>query len=530
MNEKLRKFLEANGLRADATEQQAWDLYYQLKDDGIDLPGIDPGQRSAPGDPGETGGRGDGNGDSDPGPGAGDPAAVQTSQAGSRSYSKEELDEIVNQQTVRALAADAERRSAVQSLINVAGVADLDNGDFARSLVNNPEITAERASNLILTELQKRNKPLGTGTMSAQVGMEAGEKLRSAVTHGLMMRSGIAVEEPAAGAGEFRGRSLLEICRELLEMDGVNCRAMSRLEIAGRALAANSTSDFPHIFAALVNKTLLAAYNEWPATWRPFVAVTSAMDFKEIHAIKLSGSPDLKGLGENGEYKRAEFSDAQESYKIITKGILVALTRQMIINDDLRAFTRIPQLFGVSARRFESAAVYALITGNPTMSDGKALFHADHKNLASSGTALTSASLGVGRAAMRKQKGLAGESIDVQPAFLLTPVVKETDAEVLLRSSALPESNMSAGVHNPWAGKLTPIADPLLDAASETAWYLLAHPNQVPVIEAAYLEGEEQPYVEEQIDFKSDALEIKCRHDFGTGVVDHVGAYKNPGA
>ena len=526
MNEKLRKFLEANGLRADATEQEAWEYYDQLREDGIDLPGIDPGQRSATGEPADPAGAGDGSGGD--GDGAGEP---QPSASGrQRSYSQEELDELINKQTVRALAADAERRAAVQSLVDVAGVADLDNGDFARSLVNDPEITAERASNLILTELQKRNRPLGTGTMSAQVGQEAQEKLRDAVTHGLMMRSGIAVPKPVDGAREFRGRSLLGICRELLEINGVNCRSMSRLEIAGRALAAGSTSDFPKIFSALVNKTLLGAYDEWPATWRPFVAVTSAMDFKEIHGIKLSGSPDLQGLGENGEYKLAAFSDAQESYRIITKGILVALTRQMIINDDLRAFTRIPQLFGVAARRFESAAVYSLITSNPTMSDGKALFHADHKNLASGGSVLSSSSLGVGRAAMRKQKGMAGESIDVQPAFLLTPVVKETDAEVLLRSAALPESSMSAGVHNPWAGKLTPVSDPLLDAASETAWYLLAHPNQVPVIEVAYLEGEEQPYVEEQVNFKSDALEIKCRHDFGAGVVDHVGAYKNPGA
>lgn len=54
----------------------------------------------------------------------------------------------------------------------------------------------------------------------------------------------------------------------------------------------------------------------------------------------------------------------------------------MIINDDLRAFTRIPQLFGVSARRMEADAVYSLITTNGLMSDGKALFSTDHKNLA----------------------------------------------------------------------------------------------------------------------------------------------------
>jgi hypothetical protein len=316
----------------------------------------------------------------------------------------------------------------------------------------------------------------------------------------------------------------------MLEASGVNCRNMSRMDIAGRALAPMSTSDFSNILSGVVNRTLQAAYDEWPSTWRPFVAVTGGNDFKDIHTIKLSGAPDLEGLGENGEYKTATFSDAAEKYRIITKGIIVYLTRQMIINDDLRAFTRIPQLFGVAARRMESAAVYSLINSNPAMSDGKALFHSAHKNLAPAGSAITSSSLSAGRASMRRQKGLNGEPLNIIPAFLLTPVVKETDAEVLLRSAALPESNMSAGVHNPWAGRLTPISDPLLDEKSETAWYLLSHPGQVAMIEVAFLEGEEQPYVEEQVEFKNDALGIKVRHDFGAGGADHAGGYKNPGA
>ncbi len=199
----------------------------------------------------------------------------------------------------------------------------------------------------------------------------------------------------------------------------------------------------------------------------------------------------------------------------------------MVINDDLRAFTRVPMLFGSSARRMEGDAVYGLITANAAMSDGSALFHADHSNLASSGSALTSITLGAGRAAMRKQTGMKGAAIDVTPAFLLTTVDIELDAEILLRSASLPDDNKSSGVHNPWAGKLTPVADPRLTG---DAWYLFAHPNQFPVIEAAYLMGNEQPYVEEMLDFNSDALITKVRHEFGAGAVDHVGAYKNAGS
>jgi hypothetical protein len=178
----------------------------------------------------------------------------------------------------------------------------------------------------------------------------------------------------------------------------------------------------------------------------------------------------------------------------------------------------------------EADAVYSLITTNGNMADTVALFHATHKNLAGTSAAISSDTLGLARGAMRKQTGLKGETIDVQPAFLLVPVVKETTAEILLMSAGMPVTGFSSATYNPWQGKLTPIADPHLDATSLTAWYLIAHPNQVPFIEVSYLEGEEQPYVEEQVDFNSDALITKVRHDFGAGVVDHVGAYKNAGA
>lgn len=511
MNEKLRKFLEANGLRTDATVEEAWARYDELVADGVEVPGVDPGQRAASGSV-PTGGDAD------------EPAATRTAADDTHPAPVQD----VQAQIDRALAADAERRSEIEGRLRTAGLMEEDNGEFARTLLNNPAFTVERASAEIFKRMQQRTEPLGTGVYgSASVGTESREKLRSAVTDGLSQRCGLQVESPADGAREYRGRSLVGIARDLMEAAGQPVRGLSRTQLVGRALAGGaSTSDFPLILAGLVNSHLMQSYNEWPATFRPFVSVGSANDFKELHALKMSEAPDLMDLNERGEYKSAAFSESGESYRVITKGRVVSLTRQMIINDDLRAFTRIPTLFGSAAKRMEADAVYSLITANAPMSDGKALFHADHNNLGS-GAALSSTSLGAARAAMRKQKGMQGVNIDVTPAFLLVPVEKELDAEILLRSAALPEDNKSAGVHNPWAGKLTPIADPHLTG---NAWYLFAHPNQFPTIEVAYLEGEEQPYIDEELDFDSDALKIKVRHDFGAGVVDHIGGYKNPGA
>jgi hypothetical protein len=87
-------------------------------------------------------------------------------------------------------------------------------------------------------------------------------------------------------------------------------------------------------------------------------------------------------------------------------------------------------------------------------------------------------------------------------------------------------------VHNPWANKLIPISDPRLDGddGDETDWYVAADPNQAPTIEVAFLDGNEQPYLEETEEPKNDSLGWKVRHVFGGGVMDHPGLYKNPGA
>ena len=77
---------------------------------------------------------------------------------------------------------------------------------------------------------------------------------------------------------------------------------------------------------------------------------------------------------------------------------------------------------------------------------------------------------------------------------------------------------------------LAPISEPRLDAASATAWYLAASPNQIDTIEYAYLEGQQGAYIETRNGFDVDGVEIKCRLDFGAKAIDWRGLYKNPGA
>ena len=425
----------------------------------------------------------------------------------------------------KAKAEEKTRQADIRHYVNSAGLDDV----FAQKLIDD-DISAEDAGKQIFDELAKGNKPFGSQRI--ETGTSDGEKFKAAAVDGLMLRAGKHIEKPALGAENLRGYEISAIIKESLHRSGVDVSGLhSRRAVADFITSpkAMSTSDYPSIFKDVINKTLMDAYNEYPATWKPFTNITTASDFKTQYGIALSEAPDLELVNEHGEYKHGSFKENQESYRVYKYGKIIELSWEMIVNDDLRAFTRIPQLLGNAARRKESDLVYSLITSNPTMNDGKALFHADHSNLVASndGAVVSSSTLEAGRLAMRKQKGLNGAYIDLRPKFLLVPVAQETSAEVILRSRGSLDSEKNAGVINPWYNSLIPIADPRLDDDSAVSWYLIADPRQADTIEAAYLDGYAQPTVSENAEFVRDAIGWKIRHCFGCGAMDHRSFYKN---
>jgi len=276
--------------------------------------------------------------------------------------------------------------------------------------------------------------------------------------------------------------TLLELSREFLASAGVNVRGMSRDEIATRAL--HSTSDFPEILSAVTNKTLRQAYDVYPRTFVPFCRQVLATDFKPMNRIQIGEVPQLLKINESGEFKRGTIAESKESYRIETYGRVVGITRQVLINDDLDAFTRIPAMYGTAIATLESDVVWAIITTNAAMADGVALFHATHKNLAASGAALSVASVGDARASMAKQTGLDKKTVlNIRPSYLIVPASLELAAEQLIAQNLVPAK--TGDVVPQSIRTLTPIAEPRLDAVSLTGWYLAASPAQIDTIEYA---------------------------------------------
>ena len=234
-------------------------------------------------------------------------------------------------------------------------------------------------------------------------------------------------------------------------------------------------------------------------------------------------------VNESGEFKRGSIAESKESYRLETYGRVVGITRQVLINDDLDAFTRIPAMYGTAIATLESDVVWAVITANAVMADGVALFHASHKNLAATGSALSIGAIAEGRTAMAKQTGLDKKTVlNIRPSYLVVPAALELTAEQLIAQNLVPAR--TGDVVPQSIRTIIPISEPRLDAISPTSWYLAANPAQIDTIEYAYLEGQQGAYIETRNGFDVDGVEIKCRLDFGAKAIDWRGLYKNAGA
>jgi hypothetical protein len=91
---------------------------------------------------------------------------------------------------------------------------------------------------------------------------------------------------------------------------------------------------------------------------------------------------------------------------------------------------------------------------------------------------------------MRVQKGQAGQALlNIIPRYLIVPAALETDAEVLIASTAKPDQANSRVPNAEFIQSLILVVEPRLDEDSETAWYLAASSQQIDTVEVGYLDG-----------------------------------------
>jgi HK97 family phage prohead protease len=422
-----------------------------------------------------------------------------------------------------AVAAIA-RFSPTEAIDFMADASTFGVEDQARALIAQNEagsVSPEAARSALLRaagDQQRARTATAPATARAVPGSTNEEMSRNAIAGALVART--LRQAPDDASREYMNFRLLEIAASRA---GLSPRERDPITILR---AANTSSDFPLLLESAGNRVLLARYGAAEPTFRSIAAQRNLTDFKPTNLLRTGDFPSLLPYAEDGEIKAGTISEGKEAVILGSYGRILRLSRQAIVNDDLGAFDQVFGSIGRMVARFENATFYAMKAQNgglgPKLSDGKTLFHAAHGNLAPAGADLGVDTLGAGRAAIRTQKDLDGNFLNLAPAGLLVGPTMETKSEQILS----PLQPQQAGNVNPFAGRLTPQVE---GSITDNSWELYANPDDLPTFVYGYLADAPGPRVISEESFSVDGMSWRVTEDFYCGAIDYRGAFRNPG-
>ncbi len=389
----------------------------------------------------------------------------------------------------------------------------------------------------IIEQLRTSHAPVST---RVQVTGSGEDEFRRDASDALLLRSGrVNLENPTAGARQLQGMSLRDLAIECLTREGRNASDLLRMSPDDLYVEMcrqfyNPTAAFPAILDQTIRKSIVELYNHVPTTFQAFTTKGSLKDFKQTadHEYVIGGVGDFLLVPENGEIKPdIPSTQVLPTRKLDTYGKQFSMTRQAFINDDIGFLTEVPGLYATAAKKTIDKQVYKILFNNDTIFDGKALFHADHKNLIGSGTKPTQAAIQGMILQMQKQTDQFGEAIYISPRTIVVPVGYEFDLAVILRSAQVVGS-ANNDINPLYNYPLQIVQSPVLNAlagANACPWFMVADSSSCRGIQVDYLNGQETPTVRRmetpgQLGFVWDMW-----LDWGISVRDWRGLCKNPG-
>lgn len=371
------------------------------------------------------------------------------------------------------------------------------------------------------------------------------DNFRAAASDAMLLRSGIRTASPAAGAEQMRGLSLRDLAIECMAREGLGTTAslmrMSKDDLWGMAQRQffNPTAAFPAILDNTIRKAIVQRYQAVPTTFQLWTTKGSVTDFKPTkdHEYLAGGAGEFLPVGEGGELKHdTPKTDLLPQRKISTYGRQFSMTREAFINDDIGFITQVPGMYAASAKRTINKQVYSILYSNPTIFDDKALFHADHGNLVTSGAAPSIENIQGMILKMMSQTDPFGDSITVQPRFIVVPVGYGFTLAQILQTAQIEVDGIGSHTANAlyqYRNQLQVIEDGTLNTLAGTGavpWFIIADPSYARCIQVDYLNGQETPTIRRMETPGQLGYVWDIWLDWGVTVVDYRGAVKNPGA
>lgn len=415
----------------------------------------------------------------------------------------------------------AQINAEIRSIARTTGLDDL----WANGQID-AEATLDAARAAALAEMQKRCQGAAGIRTVASVGHDNNDpvSIRSAMADALAHRIAPFACKLEGRAVEYRGSRILDMVGELAVAGGERINVRDQDALLQRAVGAHSTSDFPLLLSDAANKALLAQYQVAAPTYRKWAARKPFVDFKDHQFLRVGDFPAFKEINEGGEVKYGTISENAEKVRAKEYGAGIAIGRRALINDDLSALSDFSSMIATRAAVDENRQAYGALLANGNLSDGKALFHADHKNFSGSGgAAISDGNVAAAVAALRGQKSLDGMALNLQPEFLVVGPSQEVAARKILAAVVATKSSDV----NVWSG----FAELIVDAEiTDDRWYIFAAPGAAPVVVYGYVAGSEGPQIRTERDFDTQAVKVAAGLDFAVGVIDFRGAYLNAGS
>lgn len=290
-----------------------------------------------------------------------------------------------------------------------------------------------------------------------------------------------------------------------------------------------STSGITNILENVANKVLLASYMRQGTVWGQLSRQRSVDDFKAVSFYRLSAHGGYIKVGPNGELSHAQLSDTKYTAQAETRGVLLALRREDIRNDDMGAFESLAAelgRMGALATEEEFWKVFLALSAGVDITDVLAI-----------------AGLGEAEEQFRKLRDDDNKPILVPPSILVTGVGQATVAGQLFADVQTHDNTNLDFVRNPHAGKFRPVTSPYVDNTaltdqygesfsnqSATAWWLMADPQALAVVHAVFLDGKTIPTVEQgQTSFDTLGIQWRAFHDWNFAAGDAKGLLKSTG-
>lgn len=312
---------------------------------------------------------------------------------------------------------------------------------------------------------------------------------------------------------------------------------------------AMTRSDFPLLFGDILQRQLLGYYTTQPLQWDMTARRGRVPDFRTVKRFTMDGAEGvLDSVAEQGEYPAATLTEGDYEYAVAKRGRRIHLSWETLINDDLDAFSRIPERLALSARRTEEHFATSLYVG--AGGPNSTFFSAGNANIVTGNPALNITGLQAGMEQLNNQTDTDGGPIYVEQVVLEVPPSLEVVANNLINAIEIIAANGGGDgtgndqlrVTNWLAGRMRIMVNPwlrIIDATAndDTTWYLWASPNAGrPAKEVGFLTGHERPELFMKSpnalriggglidpmdgDFDTDSIEWKIRHVIGGTLMD----------